>query len=184
MTEPSTTRRPSTPSTRSSRIDHRHAVGATPHLAGAERMMNGDGVGADMGVEIGIRDCAVAGRDLARDERAQRRLAADIARHAQAAPQRLPVVVGGKEILPDAQRPLSDRSRRARPARGFPAAAPRRGRHSRRRKAAGTARRYGVAVSGAALKMSWMSGSSTSGRLFRNAIRPAGKSVAMPLPNK
>ena len=46
------------------RIDHGERIGRGAHLAGAERVVHGDGIRSDMGVEIGIGDGAVARRDL------------------------------------------------------------------------------------------------------------------------
>ena len=86
------------------RIDHRQGIGGEAHSAGAERVVDGDGIRSDMGVEIGVGHRAVARRNLPGHERLHRRLAADVAHHAQARAKRLAVVVGGEKILADAHR--------------------------------------------------------------------------------
>ena len=137
ITEPSTTRRPSTPWTRNSPSTTAIRSDCEPHLAGAERVMDGDAVGADMGVEVGIID------GIRRRARFPRSMNGAITgcRHTSRAIRRpgaqgLPVDLGREEILPDARRRQRIGGRRVRPRRGSAAAAPRRGRHSRPRRRA------------------------------------------------
>src|SRR5271169_1360161 len=83
-------------------VDDSIRIARPTHLASAERMVNGDRGGADMGVDVGVGPAIAPRRDLFRGECGQGRLSTDLAREAQTGAQRGPVLLGGEEILPDA----------------------------------------------------------------------------------
>ena len=83
ITAPSTTRSAFGAEHAQLRIDHGERIGGEAHFAGAERVVHGDGIRRDMGVEIGIVTVAPSPGAISRVMNAcDRRLPADVAHHA------------------------------------------------------------------------------------------------------
>ena len=132
MIEASTTRRPCTPCTRSSRVDH--VERARAHAAAAHRVVDGVGVGADEAARSARRSAPLADAgQFARAMVGQRRLLQDRAHQLEAAHQAIDVVALGEEVRVDAAALPSGRRWPASRCRGSWAAAGRRGTSSRGR---------------------------------------------------
>ena len=84
MIEESTTRRPSTPITRVSRVDHRHRVVGRAHPAGAGGVIGALDLWRDEGVDRLVADDVRAGLDLAAAIRIEGLLREDLAGQAHA----------------------------------------------------------------------------------------------------
>src|SRR4029077_2838761 len=80
-------------------VDDGRRIRLKPHLAGSQRVVDGDGRIADMGVDIRVRGLVGAWHALPCDERKHRGLGRNLAGKPDAGPERLPVSLGRQELL-------------------------------------------------------------------------------------
>src|SRR5207248_5139187 len=74
------------------------------HLAGAERVMDGDRGAPDIRIDLGIRAAIRARAGFGGDKRRERRLTPDVACQLHTGAQSVPVFLAREEILLDARR--------------------------------------------------------------------------------